>query len=251
MTLPQPIRQAVILAAGLGTRLRPLTDRLPKAMVPVGGRPLLEHHVLRLRAYGIEEIFVNLHYLPEVIREHCGDGSRWGIRIEYRLEPEIRGTAGGVKGFESKLDESFFVIYGDIFSLLDYRRMARSFFERKGAAGMELVGPTSHPEDSDLAEVDEEMRFVRIHRKPHASLPARYQAMRGIFILSREVLAEIPEGIYYEIDHHLLPRLLEMGKPFYGHPSEDYTRDMGTWERYREVEAVYASLRPEERGLDG
>ncbi|HEV8376937.1 MAG TPA: nucleotidyltransferase family protein, partial [Candidatus Polarisedimenticolia bacterium] len=145
------IRQAVILAAGFGSRLRPLTDTLPKAMVPVQGRPLLEHHVERLSSQGIEEIFINLHYLPEAIRGHFGDGSRWGVRIDYQLEPEIRGTAGGVKGFESRLDDAFFVIYGDVFSLLDYSRMARSFFEKEGSAGVELVGPTSHPEDSDLA----------------------------------------------------------------------------------------------------
>src|SRR4030095_15012417 len=99
MRKPERIRQAVILAAGFGSRMRPLTDTLPKAMVPVAGRPLLERHVERLRAHGIEEIFINLHYLPEVIRSHFGDGSRWGVRIDYELEPQIRGTAGGVKGF--------------------------------------------------------------------------------------------------------------------------------------------------------
>jgi mannose-1-phosphate guanylyltransferase len=248
MTSEKRIRQAVVLAAGFGS---PLTDRVPKAMVPIGGRPLLEHHVLRLRAQGIEEIFVNLHYLPDVIREHFGDGARWGVRIGYELEPEIRGTAGGVKGFEARLDEAFFVIYGDVFSQLDYARMARSFFEKEGAAGMELVGPTSHPEDSDLAEVDDDMRFLRIHRKPHLFLPAKYQAMRGIFILTRRLLAQIPERTYHEIDHQLLPRILEKGERFYGHLSEDFTRDLGTWERYREVESVYASLRRDERSLEG
>ena len=242
MSGPVPIRQAVILAAGFGSRLRPLTDTIPKAMVPVAGRPLLEHHVERLRAHGIEEIFINLHYLPEVVRGHFGDGSRWGVRIEYALEPEIRGTAGGVKGFEARLGEVFFVVYGDVFSLLDYTRMAEAFLARDGAAGMELVGPTTHPHDSDLAEVDEEMRFLKIHPKPHATLPGRYQAMRGIFILTQQLLAEIPTGSYFEIDHQLLPRILEKGERFYGHLSEDYTRDLGTWERYREVEERCARL---------
>ncbi|PYQ11381.1 MAG: hypothetical protein DMH00_08395 [Acidobacteria bacterium] len=242
MNSPGTIRQAVILAAGFGNRLRPLTDTVPKAMVPVAGRPLLEHHVERLRRHGIDEIFINLHYRPDVIRGHFQDGARWGVRIDYQFEPEIRGTAGGVKGFESRLQDAFFVVYGDIFSLLDYSRMAAAFFGKDQAAGMELVGPTSHPHDSDLAEVDEAMRFLKIHPKPRATLPARYQAMRGIFILRRRVLAEIPAATYYEIDHQLLPRLLEKGERIYGHVSDDYARDLGTWERYREVEAYCARL---------
>ena len=235
-------RQAVILAAGFGSRLRPLTDTVPKAMVPVAGRPLLERHVERLREHGVEEIFINLHYLPDVIRRHFGDGSRWGVGIRFAYEPEILGTAGGVKGFEPHLDEAFFVLYGDIFSLLDYSRMAAAFAGKPDAAGMELVGPTNHPHDSDLAEVDAQNRFVKIHRKPHQVLPERYQAMRGIFILRRRLLAGIPSGSYYEIDHQLLPDALAKGESFYGYLSEDYTRDMGTWERYREVEAYCAKL---------
>jgi len=237
---PATIRQAVILAAGFGSRLRPLTDRLPKAMVPVAGKPLLEHHIGQLRRHGVEEVGINLHYLPEVIRGHFGDGSGWGVKIRYHFEPEILGTAGGLKGFEAELDDAFFVVYADVFSRLDYSEMARAFQGKAGAAGMELVGPTGHPHDSDLAEVDEEMRFVRIHAKPHASLPARYQAMRGIFILRKRLLAEIPARTYYELDHHLLPRVLEQGEKIYGYLSEDYTRDLGTWERYREVEEYCA-----------
>ena len=235
-------RQAVILAAGFGSRLRPLTDTVPKAMVPIAGRPLLQRHVERLREHGVEEIFINLHYLPDVIRGHFGDGSRWGVAIRFGYEPEILGTAGGVKSFEPYLDEAFFVLYGDIFSLLDYSRMAAAFAGRPDAAGMELVGPTNHPHDSDLVEVDAQNRFVKIHRKPHQALPGNYQAMRGIFILRRRLLAGIPPGSYYEIDHQLLPEALAKGEPFYGYLSGEYTRDMGTWERYREVEATCAKL---------
>ncbi len=243
MTRPSGIRQAVILAAGFGSRLRPITDSLPKAMVPIGGKPLLEHHVERLRRFGVREFFVNLHHLPDVIRNHFGDGSRWGARITYAQEPEIRGTAGGLKSFESELDDAFFVLYGDVFSLLDYRRMAEAFLSRRDAVGMELVGATDHPLDSDLVELDEDQRFLRIHPKPHRTLPARSSAMRGVFVLGRRILSEIPAEGYFEIDHHLLPRILERGERFYGYLSDEYTKDVGTPERYREVDSYCRSLR--------
>ena len=237
-----PVRQAVILAAGFGSRLRPLTDSVPKAMAPVAGKPLLEHHVEWVRRHGVTEIFVNLHYLPGAIPEYFGDGRDRGVHIEYSVEPEIRGTAGGVRGFGAALDPEFFVIYGDVFSRLDYQGMAESFRRHPGAAGMGLIGTTDHPHDSDLAEVDEDLRFLKIHPKPHDSLPPRYHSMKGIFIFRREILADIPAGGYYDIDHQLLPRLLEKGREVYGHVSGDYTRDIGTLERRLEVEAYCRTL---------
>jgi len=233
----RPIRQAVILSAGFGSRLRPLTDSVPKAMVLVAGKPLLEHHVEWFKSHGVREFFVNLHYRPDAIPEYFGDGGGWGVRMEYAREPEIRGTAGGVKSFEAALDPEFFVIYADVFSRLDYGRMAQAFRARPDALGMELIGNTDHPHDSDLVEVAEDLRFLKIHPKPHRSLPARYHSMRGVFIFRREILAEVPPGVYYEIDHQLLPLVLERGGKFYGHLSADYTRDVGTLERLREVEA--------------
>jgi NDP-sugar pyrophosphorylase family protein len=101
------ITQAVILSAGIGTRLRPLTDNLPKVMAPIGGKPLLERHFEQFKKYGIKEFFINLHYLPEKITDYFGDGSKWGIKIVYKHEPEILGTAGGVKNFEGVLKNNF------------------------------------------------------------------------------------------------------------------------------------------------
>ena len=101
------ITQAIILSAGFGTRLRPLTDSMPKVMVPLAGKPLLEHHILQLKKHGVTEFFINLHYLPDVITKYFGDGSKLGVKIHYVLEaPEILGTAGGVKSFEKNLADT-------------------------------------------------------------------------------------------------------------------------------------------------
>src|SRR3989344_9541785 len=106
------IKQAIILCAGLGTRLRPMTDTMPKPMLPLLGKPMLEWNIEQFKRHGVSEFFINLHYLPEVIKNYFNDGSKWGVKIHYNLESEIMGTAGGVKNFESQLRDVFFVIYG-------------------------------------------------------------------------------------------------------------------------------------------
>ncbi|SVC83971.1 uncharacterized protein METZ01_LOCUS336825, partial [marine metagenome] len=97
----------MILAAGRGERLRPLTDSIPKTMVPIGDKPLLEHVVRLLSSHGFEELVINLHHLPEVIRDHFGDGSRWGVDIRYSCEEDLLGTAGAVRRMSSFFDEPF------------------------------------------------------------------------------------------------------------------------------------------------
>lgn len=239
---PIKINQAVILSAGLGTRLKPLTDNLPKAMVPIGGKPLLECHIEQFKKYGVKEFFINLHYLPDAIMDYFGDGSKFGVKIQYVFEPEILGTAGGIKDFDGLFDENFFLIYGDIFSLVDYSKM-RDYFASFGRrapeiAGIEIVGDTDHPFDSDLVEVDDSLKFLKIYPKPHQTLPQKYKSMRGVYIFNKKILNYIPTGKYYEIDHQLLPEILEKGETFYGcEPSPtDFWKDVGTMERYQKVQ---------------
>ncbi len=231
------IEQAVILSAGLGTRLRPMTDSIPKVMVPFSNKPLLQWHIEQFKKHGVEEFFINLFYLPEVVKNHFGDGSKFGVKINYFLEqPEILGTAGGVKDFEGELHGNFFVIYGDVFSLVDYSKMASAFYKKENPIGMELVGDTDHPHDSDLVEVDDGLRFLKIYPKPHKEIPAKYKSMRGVYILNEKILKYIPKNRYYEIDHNLLPDILEKGEKFYGYECADYLKDIGTPERYKMIE---------------
>lgn len=232
------ITQAVLLSAGLGTRLKPLTDQAPKVMLPVGGKPLLLWHIERLKSFGVLEFFVNLFHLPDVIRNYFADGSKWGVKINYCLEePEIRGTAGGIKDFDGKLRGDFFVCYGDVFNRLDFKKMTEYFYSKSGIIGMTVVGETDHLDDSDLAEVAPDMRFLKIYPKPHKTLPLKYKAMTAAaFIFNERVLKYIPARTYYEIDHQLLPKVLSRGEKFYGYETSDYIKDIGTTERYTAVE---------------
>lgn len=243
------ITQAVILSAGLGTRLRPITDNIPKVMVPLLGKPLLEWHIERLKQHGAEEIFINLHYLPDAITNYFGDGSKWDVKITYALEaPDILGTAGGVKNFAAeggnenlsgaklRLNGDFFVVYGDVFNLLDYSKMAEAFYSHPDAAGVTIVGVNDHPHDSDLVTVDENLKFIKIYPKPNQELPENFRTMRSNFVFNPRVLDLIPPRAYCEIDHQLLPDLLSRGEAIYGYETKDFLKDIGTLERYKQVE---------------
>lgn len=238
------IKQAVILSAGFGKRVQHISDTIPKVMAPIQGKPLLLRHIEWFKQHGVKDFFVNLHYKPEAIRGYFGDGSLFGVSITYAEEkPEILGTAGGVKNFESLVDENFFMMYGDLYSEVDYSRMAEQYFAPggpadNGAFGMELIGNTDHPYDSDLVAVDANLKFLRIYCKPHTKLPNVYKAMRGIFILNKKILPRIPQAVYYEMDHKVLPTLVEEGLPFYGYEApKDFLKDIGTPERYFQVHA--------------
>ena len=234
--------QALILCAGLGTRLKPLTDAVPKVMLPIGAKPLLEHHFEQFEKHGVKEFLINLHYLPDKITDYFGNGSKWGIRITYKYEPEILGTAGAMRNFENEIKGPFFLIYGDIFSLVNYEKLKNYFIDKKDALGVEIIGGTDHPLDSDLVETDNNLRFKKIYKKPHKELPKKFKSMKAVFVFKKEILQHIPERQYYEIDHQLLPEILAKGEKFYGYETNDYLKDIGTLERYRRVQEDYISL---------
>ncbi len=234
----ESIGQAIILSAGLGTRLRPVTHNIPKVMVPVGGKPLLEWHIGQFKKHGVREFFINLHYMPEVIKNYFGDGSMWEVKIVYAFEPQILGTAGGIKQFEPRLAENFFVMYGDMFSLVDYAKMAKAFFAKPKVLGMMVVGRNDHPQDSDLVEVDHDLRFLKVHTKPHQyrKLADNMRTLDAGYILNKKILANIPPATPYDLDRKLLPEVVAGGGIFYGYETDDYLYDIGTMERYRDVQ---------------
>ncbi len=229
------IKQAVILCAGLGTRLQPYTDTMPKVMIPILSKPMLEWNILQFKKYGIQEFFINLHYLPDVIKDYFGDGASWGVKINYHFEPEILGTAGALKAFKN-LDQSFFLIYGDVFSLVDYRAMEKAWHGKKDAVGIQLVQKTENYADADVAEISQKGEFIAIHPKPHPEKYVNAHRMRGVFILKKRILSYIPDDLYYEIGKDLLPNLLRHHEKFYGYESGDYSKGVDTKEKWDEVE---------------
>ncbi len=225
------VRLAVILSAGHGTRLAGLTARTPKVMLPVNGRPLLEHHVARLADAGVEEVCLNLHAHPEVIRSHFGDGSGVGVRLHYSVEPALLGTAGSLNGFRNVLRDRFFVQYGDVYSELDIAAFDR-FHLSAGAAATLVVHPSSHPEDSDIVEVNSDAEVTAVHHKPGS---ARYGNLgnAGCYMIEPGALGFLAGEGPSDFIQDLFPAMLAAGRRLMAYHTDDLLMDMGTPQRYR------------------
>ncbi|MFQ5827706.1 MAG: sugar phosphate nucleotidyltransferase [Candidatus Methylomirabilia bacterium] len=183
--------QVVILAGGLATRLRPVTAELPKSMVEVLGKPFLEYQIELLRRNDVSDIVLCVGHLARVIQEHFGDGSRLGIRIRYSDEGQRHlGTGGALKWAERLLADTFFVLFGDSYLMLDYRSIMRHFLSRDRLGLMVVYRNDGRHDRSDLIVED---GVVAVYDKNHPS-PARVYINEGLSVLRREALAGAPRG---------------------------------------------------------
>ena len=215
--------KAFLLAAGEGQRLGSLTSNRPKPMLEVAGRPILEHNIQLLARHGIRELIINLHYQPEVITEHFGDGSSWGIQITYSHEPELLGTSGAVKKMAHLLKETFLVMYADNLTTCDLRNMTEFHKRKKGIATLALF----HREDvsaSGIAEVDEQDRIHRFLEKPRPQECFSRWVNAGILVLDPMVLDHIPGDRASDFGREVLPGLIAANQPIYG-----YRMKEGLW----------------------
>ena len=231
-----PVKQAVILAGGKGTRLRSVLGDLPKPLIPIGGKPLLEHHFELCRAHGFERVLVLAGHRAERIQAHCGDGSRWGLRIECEVEREPLGTAGAVLAAFSRLPERFLVLYGDEMLNVDLDRMWRAHLEA-GAAATLLLHPNDHPLDSDLVDVAEHDWIRAFHHRPHPP-EALFQNLvnAALYVVERSALtpwADSNKALDFGQD--LFPAMLDRGSRLRGYRSPEYIKDIGTPDRYARV----------------
>lgn len=182
------MKQVVILAGGLGSRLRARLGDLPKPMIPICGRPLLEHQIELARRHGFEHVTLFVCYRPDLIEQQLGDGSRYGVRLHYVHEREPLGTAGAVLAGWEELEESFVVMYGDTLVNLDLTRLARTHQEQ-GADVSLVLHPNNHPFDSDLVECDEQGWVTAFHNRPHP--PGRWfqnLVNAGLYVVNRSAL---------------------------------------------------------------
>jgi mannose-1-phosphate guanylyltransferase/phosphomannomutase len=230
--------KALILAAGEGTRLRPLTLDRPKPMVPVGGKPVLEHLITWLRDYGVRDIAINLHHCPEVIPRYFGDGSSWGIRLAYSYERTILGSAGAIKELESFLTETFLVVYGDVLTDLNLADLVAFHREALWDAHAPVVTlalyEVENPTECGIVELDERRRILRIVEKPAAHEVFGNLANAGVCVMEPDVMSFIRAGRFSDIAKDLLPLLLERNLAIRGFLLDPatYLVDIGIPERY-------------------
>lgn len=208
--------KAIILAAGQGFRLRPLTDRIPKPMVLVAGKPILEHNLELLARYGVCEVVINLHHQPQTIVEHFGDGSRWGVHITYSFEPELLGTAGAVKRVREQFDSTFLVLYGDNLTTCDLGQLV-VFHQAKGGIATIALHYRDDPSASGIADLDDQDRIIRFVEKPRPDQVFSHWVSAGILVLEPEVFDAIPDGTPSDFGRDLFPSLLARGEAIYGY----------------------------------
>jgi mannose-1-phosphate guanylyltransferase / phosphomannomutase len=223
--------KAVIMAGGKGTRLQPLTSNQPKPMIPIVNTPCMEHIVRLLKRYGFEDILVTLEFMPEVIREYFGDGSEWGVKIDYSVEEEPLGTAGSVKYIEDRLTERFVVVSGDALTDVDLEK-AVALHEERGAEVTLVLKKVDDPSEFGIVVVEDDGRVSDFLEKPDEEEVFSYTANTGIYIVEPEVLRDIPEGQEYDWSKQQFPKMLEEGRPIYGYVMEGYWEDIGNIEQY-------------------
>ncbi|KNZ70042.1 nucleotidyltransferase [Thermincola ferriacetica] len=226
--------KAMIMAAGVGSRLDPLTRTLPKPMVPIQDKPLMEHIINLLRHYGIRDIIANLHYLPGVIKSYFGDGSDFGVKLLYSEEQNLMGTAGGVKNNEWFLDETFVVISGDALTDIDLADFVRYHRQKKALATIALKR-VAEVERFGVVVTGEAGKIAAFQEKPRKEEALSNLVNTGIYIFEPEIFKYIPEHQVYDFGKQLFPLLVKEGLPFYGYPMDGYWRDIGTLESYRQA----------------
>jgi NDP-sugar pyrophosphorylase family protein len=221
--------RAMVLAAGLGTRLRPLTNDRPKALVDVGGRPVITYNLRLLRRFGFTDVVVNLHHHGDVLRAALGDGSAYGLRIAYSPEDPLLDTGGGIRHAQALLgDEDFLVMNGDTIVDLPLDRLIASHRARRAAATLVLRRDADQTRYGEI-EIDRDERIRRFLGTPAAvAMPVTPFMFAGVHVLSPEVLRFMPTGGAFSITHATYPAMLAAGSALYGWPFDGFWRVIDT-----------------------
>jgi mannose-1-phosphate guanylyltransferase/phosphomannomutase len=224
--------KAMILAAGVGSRLHPLTRTLPKPLVPIVNRPVMEHIIALLRRHGFTDIIVNVYHLADQITDYFGDGSRFGVKITYSPEDRLWGDAGSVKRCEDFFGhETFLVVGGDDLADIDLTRFLEHHKRKKALASIAL-SLVDDPAEYGIVLVNEEGRITRFMEKPRGEVIFSNTANTGIYLFEPEALELIPRGAFYLFGKTFFPLMLEQKRPIYGYLTAGYWMDVGNLSMY-------------------
>lgn len=207
--------KAIILSAGRGERLKPLTDSIPKVMVSINNKPVLQHNIEWLKKYGVTDFIVNLHYLPEIIKNYFGSGIKFGVNITYLYEKEILGTSGAIKNAERYLKEPFLVVYGDNINTIDLYKFRR-FHEEKKGIGTIALHKREFVKNSGVVCFDKDRRITEFVEKPKKDVGCEW-VNAGLYLLEPEFIRHIPEAPT-DFGRDIFPKVLKRGQRLYGYP---------------------------------
>jgi NDP-sugar pyrophosphorylase family protein len=225
---------AMILCAGYGKRLGDLSRDLPKPMIPVKGRPILEYSIRHLAKLGINNIIINLHYLPDIIKNYFREGTAWNVHIDYSYEEEPLGTAGAVKKAEAYLRKyhQFLVLYGDIVCNQDYRDLLK--FHQLNSDAIGTIVLHERNKSNSIVEMDGNNKITRFIERPQSEVSDKKQnwVNSGLYCFSNSILDRIPAGKYCDFPQHVFNDLIHNGH-LYGFPLNGYRCAIDSPERYK------------------
>jgi len=230
--------KALIMAAGYGTRLEPLTLAVPKPMVPIVNIPTMQHNLELLKSYGLKDIVTNLHYHPEQIQNYFGDGDEFGVDLTYSFEEKLLGTAGGVRRMAvdiAGINETFVVLSSDALTDINLKQLI-AFHRKKKSLMTIALAKVEEVGQFGVVIQDEDGRITGFQEKPEPEAALSHLANTGIYVIEPEILKMMPEG-FYDFGRELFPRLASYKAAFYGYPIIGYWSDVGNLEKY--IEASY------------
>ena len=239
--------KAMVMAAGLGTRLRPLTDFLPKPMMPIANRPVMHHLLNLLHRHDVREVGINLHAFPEMIQRYFGDGSKLDMAIRWSHEPTLLGTAGGTKKLEDFWgDETILVTSGDGLHDVDVTALLGHHRRMKALATL-TVKPVSDPSAYGVVIVDRDTRVRGFQEKPRREDARSDLANCGVYVIEPELLDRIPAEELVDFGEHVWPSLVTAGEEVYAYTTMAYWNDVGDLDELRDttLDAVLGHVRIE------
>ena len=229
--------KAIVLSAGLGTRLRPYTLTLPKVMMPVKDKPILFYHIQNLKEYGITDIGINLHYFPKKITEYFGDGSKFGVNIKYSREKELQGTSGAIDGFRDWIGmDDFLVVYGDNYSHFNYQEIIDFSDKEPKAEAIICLYEMDDLKGKGLVTMNKNGLITEFVEKPKN--PEKYNTKltnAGVYYFKNSILEYIPKNMFSDFSLNIFPSLIKKKIPLKGYLIMDNFIDIGTIKAYEKI----------------
>ncbi len=244
------VKEAVVLAGGEGTRLRPLTNNRPKPLLPVLGRPCIEYSLRALSSAGIEIIDLACAYKGKEVVNQLGDGKALGLNIEYAFEETPMGTAGAVKLLEDKLPDVFVVVMGDTLMDIDFHKVILFHQEHKAMVTIALTEVTN-PAEYGIVGLDQDSRIVRFKEKPEQAEVFSNLINAGVYVIQKEAFRYVPEGVKFDFSKNLFPKLMEAGHPLYGVKLHGMWKDIGRPKDLLDANLQMAARRGTQRQTEG
>lgn len=234
--------KAIILAGGLGTRLRPLTENMPKPLLPIKGKPIVEHALLNFKKHGITDVIFSIGYRADLIKEYFGDGSKWGMSIEYCVEDQPMGTGGAIRKASEGISETFLVINGDNLADFDWQKLIDVHKHNQAKITLALF-PVEDVTQFGIAELEGE-KIKRFVEKPKVEEAPSNLNNAGGYVMEPEVLKMLPEG-FCMIERDCFEKLSPEGVIYsYRHEGQWFPTD--TLEKYYNAEEKFNPINPNE-----